>query len=176
MTAIKQTEPGRIKPLERGEVLILIGYGPIGMGMPETFQITRALKDAHLTNPLLTDGRFSGVSTGACIGHIGPEALAGGPLGKLREGDVIEIHVDTRKLTGQINFVGMEEERIASPAEGAQILAHRPPHPDLKPHPGLPPSVRIWAAEQEACGGVWGGCYRDAQTLTEVLRRGSETL
>ena len=142
--------------------------------MPETFQITRALKDAHLTNPLLTDGRFSGVSTGACIGHIGPEALAGGALGKLREGDIVEIRVDARQLTGSIDFVGTDEAHLVGPAEGAQILRRRAPHPDLKPHPDLPPSVRIWAAEQEACGGVWGGCYRDEAMLTEALRRGME--
>jgi dihydroxyacid dehydratase/phosphogluconate dehydratase len=61
--------------------------------MEETYQLTAALKrlpgGKHL--PLITDARFSGVSTGACIGHVGPEALSGGPIGKLLDGDLIEI-------------------------------------------------------------------------------------
>ena len=70
--------------------------GPMGAGMEETYQLTSALKylpfGKHVA--LLTDARFSGVSTGACIGHVSPEALAGGPIGKLRDGDLIEIVID----------------------------------------------------------------------------------
>ena len=66
--------------------MVLIGRGPIGAGMEETYQVTSALKhlDIGKTVTLITDARFSGVSTGACIGHVGPEALAGGPIGRLR--------------------------------------------------------------------------------------------
>jgi hypothetical protein len=67
-------------------VVVLAGIGPIGTGMKETYQVTGALKQLPFGNRivLLTDGRFSGASTGACIGHIGPEGLAGGPIGKHR--------------------------------------------------------------------------------------------
>ena len=85
IAAVKSTGADRIRA---GEVLVLIGIGP-GNGMPETYQVTSALKyvrDGQRV-ALLTDGRFSGVSTGACIGHISPEAWAGGPIGKLRDGD-----------------------------------------------------------------------------------------
>src|SRR5207302_807958 len=86
IAAIKQK---RIQP---GDVLVLICRGPMGAGMEEIYQITSALK--HLTFgkqvALLTDARFSGVSTGACIGHVGPEALAGGPIGQLRDGESSE--------------------------------------------------------------------------------------
>ena len=72
-----------------GDVMVVLGAGPLGTGMEETYQVTSALKrlpfGKHVS--LITDARFSGVSTGACFGHVGPEALAGGPLGRLRDGD-----------------------------------------------------------------------------------------
>jgi putative YjhG/YagF family dehydratase len=73
-----------------GDVMVLAGIGP-GCGMPETYQVTSALKyvkDGQRI-ALVTDGRFSGVSTGACVGHVSPEAWAGGPIGRLRDGDLI---------------------------------------------------------------------------------------
>ena len=74
-----------------GDVLVLICGGPRGAGMQEIYQVTSALKQLpHCKHvAVLTDARFSGVSTGACIGHISPEALAGGPIGKAQEGDLI---------------------------------------------------------------------------------------
>src|SRR5690606_11394206 len=96
-----------------GDVMVLVGRGPSGSGMEETYQLTSALKHLpfgkHVT--LITDARFSGVSTGACIGHVGPEGLVGGPIGKLRDGDIIEIIIDTINLNGSINFVGTENIR-----------------------------------------------------------------
>ena len=81
------------------DIMVLICCGPAGAGMQEIYQITSALKalpfGKHVA--VLTDARFSGVSTGACIGHISPEALAGGALGKLRDGDQIEILIDRNK-------------------------------------------------------------------------------
>src|SRR5438270_11650908 len=81
--------------------------GPMGSGMEEIFEITSALKYLEFGKhvAVLTDARFSGVSTGACIGHITPEALAGGPVGKLRDGDRVEIVVDRVNLTGSVNLV-----------------------------------------------------------------------
>jgi hypothetical protein len=85
----------------------------------------------------VTDARFSGVSTGACIGHAGPEALAGGPIGKVRDGDLVRIVIDRNKLTGSVDVVG-DGERQFSPEEGIQVLATRSPRDDLRPDPQLP--------------------------------------
>jgi putative YjhG/YagF family dehydratase len=166
MMAIKA---GRIHP---GDILVLIGCGPIGTGMEETYQLTSALK--HLPHgkevALITDARFSGVSTGACIGHIGPEALAGGPLGKVREGDRIKIVVDRVKLEGSVDFVGADRKTF-SREEGAAILAKREAHPKLAPNAALPEDTRLWAALQQLSGGTWGGCVYDADAVMAALKR-----
>ena len=159
--------------IRAGDILVLMGIGPLGTGMEETAQITIALKHLdfgkHVT--LITDGRFSGVSTGACLGHLGPEALAGGPLGKVRDGDLIRVVVDPRRLEGQVDFVG-EADRVFRPEEGTEILARRPSHPGLSPHPALPEDTRLWAVLQQAGGGTWGGCVYDAEAIAATLARG----
>jgi putative YjhG/YagF family dehydratase len=159
------------QPVRPGDVIILIGCGPLGTGMEETYQLTSALRylPEGKTIALLTDARFSGVSTGACIGHIGPEALAGGPIGRLRDGDIIRIEVDQINLTGQIDFTG-DERRGFDPTEGASILAARPSHPDLQPNPDLPEDTRLWAALQNVSGGTWGGCVYDVDKILECLK------
>src|SRR5690606_9664191 len=85
--AVKGRGPKQLKP---GDILVLCCRGPMGSGMEEIYQITSALKHLSFGKQIavLTDARFSGVSTGACIGHITPEALAGGPLGKVHDGDM----------------------------------------------------------------------------------------
>ena len=157
-------------PIRPGDILVLIGRGPMGSGMEETYQLTSALKFLKWGKEVavLTDARFSGVSTGACIGHVGPEALAGGPIGKLRDGDRIRIVVDRCQLVGRIDFVG-DAEREYSPAEGAAILAARSPHPDLRPDPDLPDDTRLWAALQRIGGGTWGGCVYDVDRILGAL-------
>jgi putative YjhG/YagF family dehydratase len=167
IAAIKGTGEKRVEP---GDVLILICRGPMGSGMEETYQITSALKYLPWgkTVAVLTDARFSGVSTGACIGHIGPEALAGGPIGKVRDGDRIEIIIDRPNLTGSVHLVG-EGETMFGAEEGARILAARPPRPDLAPDPDLPEDTRLWAALQAAGGGVWGGCVYDPEAIAARL-------
>ena len=129
--AIAAIKDKRIQP---GDVMVLACRGPMGAGMEECFQLTSALRytafGRHIA--LLTDARFSGVSTGACIGHVSPEALAGGPIGKLRDGDIIEIVIDRRSLDGSVNFVG-EGDRRFSAEEGARILGSR----SLSPGPGI---------------------------------------
>lgn len=165
------------KSLQPGEALVYIGGGPLGTGMEETYQLTAALKHLpwgkHI--PLLTDARFSGVSTGACIGHIGPEALAGGPLGKLRDGDLIEIVIDQNKLEGRVDLVGTAEKELT--AEEAQaLLRQRQPHPDLQPRAELPADTRLWAALQEAGGGAWGGAVYDVETIIQALEAGKKVL
>ncbi len=164
-------------PMRPGDIIVLMGRGPLGCGMEETYQITSALKYLPWGKEvaLITDARFSGVSTGACIGHVGPEALAGGPLGRVREGDTIQIEIDTVHLTGSIDLVGHEGQRY-SPEQGAVVLAARTPHPDLAPDPGLPADTRLWAALQQASGGVWRGCVYDVERITRVLEVGLRAL
>jgi len=164
MDAIKQQ---RIK---EGDVLVLICRGPMGSGMEETYQITAALKHLPFGKhvAVITDARFSGVSTGACIGHTSPEALAGGPVGKLRDGDLVEIVIDRNKLEGTVNFIG-EAEQIFDSAEGLRRLNQRPPRTDLRPDPALPADTRLWAALQQASGGIWGGCVYDAEAIVQRL-------
>jgi dihydroxyacid dehydratase/phosphogluconate dehydratase len=171
IAAIKQ---GKVKS---GEVLVLTGIGPIGTGMEETYQVTSALKHLpfgkHIA--LLTDARFSGVSTGACIGHIGPEGLAGGPIGKLQDGDIIRILIDRNRMDGSIDLVG-EGTRRFSPEEGNAILAKRSPRKDLAPNPALPDDTRLWAALQLASGGTWAGCVYDAERIIRALEVGRSAL
>ncbi|MEO8658247.1 MAG: YjhG/YagF family D-xylonate dehydratase [Bryobacteraceae bacterium] len=172
------TEPAAIAAIKRneikaGDVIVLICRGPMGSGMEETYQITSALKHLAFGKhvALLTDARFSGVSTGACIGHVSPEALAGGPVGKIQEGDLIEIIVDRNALEGTVNFIGTAEARV-TPDEGALLLAARPPRPDLAPDPDLPDDTRLWAALQAIGGGAWGGCVYDADAIVKALTGG----
>ena len=159
--------------VEAGDVLVLICSGPLGAGMQEIYQITSALKalpfGKHVA--VLTDARFSGVSTGACIGHISPEALAGGQIGKIQDGDRIEIAIDRINLAGSVNFVG-DSKTVLSPEEGARALAARSPRSDLHPHPDLPDDTRLWAALVQASGGVWGGCVYDVDAITGLLEKG----
>jgi len=124
---------------------------------------------------VLTDARFSGVSTGACIGHVSPEALAGGPIGKLIEGDVIEIVVDRENLEGTVNLIGHGGE-IFGAEEGTRLLERRSPRPDLQADPLLPDDTRLWAALQDASGGTWGGSVYDVDMILAVLEAGKEEL
>ena len=165
------------RPIHPGEVLVYIGGGPLGTGMEEIYEITAALK--HLPwgkhVPVLTDARFSGVSTGACIGHIAPEALAGGPLGRLRDGDQVEIEIDRNNLVGRINLVGVGAQEL-DPTAAAVELAERSPHPGLKPRPDLPDDTRLWAALQEASGGIWAGAIYDVDRIIALLEAGQKSL
>jgi putative YjhG/YagF family dehydratase len=171
MAAIKE---GRIQP---GDVLVLICRGPMGAGMEETYQLTSALKylpfGKHVA--ILTDARFSGVSTGACIGHVSPEALAGGPIGKVRDGDVIRIVIDRSKLEGTVDLVG-EQGNTDGPDAGARLLAERSVRADLAADPLLPDDTRLWAALQDVSGGTWGGCVYDVNAIVRTLAAGRRTL
>jgi putative YjhG/YagF family dehydratase len=167
IAAIKSQGPERIRP---GDVLVLICRGPLGAGMEEIYQITAALK--HLSwgkeVAVVTDARFSGVSTGACIGHVGPEALAGGPVGRLVEGDLVRIVVDRNRLEGSVDLVG-HGEKVFGPEEGTRILAGRSPRPDLAPDANLPDDTRLWAVLQQVGGGTWGGCVYDVDAIAAAL-------
>ena len=169
--AVAAIKTGRI---HAGDVLVLICRGPLGSGMEETYQVTSALKylDFGKHVAVLTDARFSGVSTGACIGHISPEALAGGPIGKVRDGDLIEIVVDRTHLKGSINLVTAD----GGVEEGTRVLNERAPRPDLAPDPSLPDDTRLWAALQEISGGPWAGSVYDVRKILEVIDAGRRAL
>ena len=171
MAAIKGQ---KIRP---GDVMVLLSCGPMGSGMEEIAQVTIALKYLEFGKrvAVLTDARFSGFSTGACIGHIGPEALAGGPVGKLVDGDVIEVVVDRENLRGSIDLVGHQGEQFGT-EKGTQVLAVRAPRRDLAPEEELPDDTRLWAALQNVGGGTWGGCVYDVDAIVETLRAGSDAL
>jgi dihydroxyacid dehydratase/phosphogluconate dehydratase len=167
VAALKSRGEDRIRP---GDVIVLICRGPIGAGMEEIYQVTSALKHLPFGKhvAVLTDARFSGVSTGACVGHIGPEALAGGPIGKVRDGDTIGIAVDRNRLEGSVDLVG-SGGRTFGPEEGVRVLAERPPRPDLAPDPDMPDDTRLWAALQRLGGGTWGGCVYDVDRIVAAL-------
>jgi dihydroxyacid dehydratase/phosphogluconate dehydratase len=168
--AIKSNGPDRIK---EGDVIVLICRGPIGSGMEEIYQITSALKHLSFGKhvAVVTDARFSGVSTGACIGHVTPEALAGGPVGKVREGDLIEITIDRNNLHGTIHLLAPEEDGTLTVEAGDRLLAARGPREDLASDPGLPDDSKLWAVLQNASGGTWGGCVYDVEAITRLLNR-----
>lgn len=163
--------------IEKGDVLVMLSCGPMGTGMEEVAQVTIALKytDVGKHVALITDARFSGFSSGPCIGHIGPEALAGGPIGKLRDGDLIEIEIDCRNLHGRINLVGCNGDDFGAD-EGARVLAERAFREDLRPEAELPDDTRLWAALQNVGGGTWGGCVYDVDAIIETLEAGREAL
>jgi len=176
------TAPDAIADIKRGDVkagdiLVLACRGPLGSGMEETYQLTSALKylpfGKHVA--LITDARFSGVSTGACIGHVSPEALAGGPIGRLLDGDVIEIIIDRNNLEGTLHLVGHGDD-IFGAEEGARVLSARPPRADLKADKDLPDDTRLWAALQDVSGGAWAGCVYDVDRILEVLAAGKKAL
>jgi len=160
LEAIDAIKAGAVEP---GDVMVLIGIGP-GSGMPETYQVTSALKYVQGGDQiaLVTDGRFSGVSTGACVGHVSPEAWAGGPIGKVKDGDRIRVRVDTQSLEGSVELVGLTEAAIR-----ARSINSR-----LRPDPRVPADTRLWAALQSASGGSWGGCVYDVERITAVMAKG----
>lgn len=116
--------------VKKGDAVFIRYEGPKGSGMPEMFYTSEAISsDAELGRAiaLITDGRFSGASTGPVIGHCSPEAMAGGPIALVEEGDMIELDVFARKL----DIVGVKGER-KTPEEIDAILAER--RKNWKPH------------------------------------------
>jgi xylonate dehydratase len=166
--AMEAIKAGRI---QAGDVLVLAGVGPMGTGMEETYQVTGALKHLPFGKhvALVTDARFSGLSTGACIGHAGPEGLAGGPIGKVGDTDLIRIVIDRNRNEGSVDLVGEGERRFTS-EEGAKVLSQRTMRADLSPNAALPEDTRLWAALQLASGGTWAGCVYDTERIIEMLK------
>ena len=161
-------EPRR-RRLKPGDVLVLICRGPLGAGMEEIYQITAALKHLSFGKhvAVLTDARFSGVSTGACIGHVGPEALAGGPIGKVRDGDLHPDRHRSQPARGQRRPRRRRRAASSAPRKARACSPARPPRPDLAPDPDLPADTRLWAALQQVGGGTWGGCVYDVDAIAQ---------
>ena len=166
-SAIQAIKCGQVA---HGDIIVLICGGAAGAGMQEIDHLTAALKQlSHCKRvAVLTDARFGGVSTGACIGHISPEALAGGPIGKVQDGDRIEIVIDRASLTGSVNLIGDADAQAGAEA-GSRLLGERRPRTDLRSHPLLPDDTRLWAALVQASGGVWGGCVYDTDEIIAKL-------
>ncbi|HEY6182085.1 MAG TPA: YjhG/YagF family D-xylonate dehydratase [Terriglobales bacterium] len=156
--------------VHEGDIIVLICVGPAGTGMMEIYQVTAALKHLPVGKhvAVITDGRFSGVSTGACIGHVSPEALEGGPVGKVKDGDLIEIIIDRVKLEATVDLIG-ENGEVFDAGEGAKRLAKRPLRPDLASDSQLPDDTRLWAALTQKSGGIWGGCVYDKDAIISAL-------
>jgi putative YjhG/YagF family dehydratase len=171
--AIKAIKGQSENPIAPGDVMVICCRGPMGAGMEEIYQVTSALKHLSFGKhvAVLTDARFSGVSTGACIGHIGPEALAGGPIGKVIDRDIIQIIIHRDRLEGSVDLVGHGDE-IFGAEEGARILAERQMRPDLNPDENLPDDTRLWAILQDVSGGTWGGCVYDVDIIVETIMKG----
>ena len=165
-----------VEPIKPGDILVLISRGPLGSGMEETYQLTSALKFLSWGREvaIVTDARFSGVSTGACIGHVGPEALAGGPIGKVLDGDTIRIVIDRIKLVGSVDLVAEENGELTVEA-GTALLESRSARSDLAPDDDLPDDTRLWAALQHLGGGTWGGCVYDVDRIVAALEAAQQT-
>ncbi|MBW2083752.1 MAG: dihydroxy-acid dehydratase, partial [Deltaproteobacteria bacterium] len=105
------------RQIQEGDVIVLPYQGPAGApGMPEMLTPTDAIKGAGYKRvALITDGRFSGATTGPCIGHVEMEAFNGGPIGAIRDGDIIEIDIPGRAIN-----VRLEPAEIAKRLEGAK--------------------------------------------------------
>ena len=165
--AIAAIKTGKI---ESGDILVLMCRGPMGSGMEETYQLTSALKFLPFGKQvaLITDARFSGVSTGACVGHVSPEALAGGPIGKIMDGDRIEIIVDRNTMEGSVNLLGPDD----TVESGTSLLKSRALRSDLRADKDLPDDTRLWAALQDIGGGAWGGSVYDVEKILQVIEAG----
>ena len=139
-----------------GDAVIIRYAGPKGSGMPEMFYTSEAIssdKELGRSIALLTDGRFSGASTGPSIGHISPEAADGGPIALVEEGDLILLDIPGRRL----EIVGIGGE-LKTPEEVAAILSNR--REAWQPRPPKYPGGVLKLFSQHAVSPMQGG-YMD---------------
>lgn len=119
--------------IQPGDIIIVRYEGPRGSGMPELLMLTDAIvadPDLNATTALITDGRFSGATGGACIGHISPEAASGGPLAYVHSGDIISYDIPNRS----IDLVGIDGVECGA-EEAAEALERRAAAEPLVPRP-----------------------------------------
>ena len=108
-----------------GDVVVITYEGPKGgPGMQEMLYPTSYIKSKHLGKEcaLITDGRFSGGTSGLSIGHISPEAAAGGAIGLVKDGDIIEINIPERTINVKVSDAGLAERRQAEEARGTKAF------------------------------------------------------
>ena len=142
--------------VQKGDAVFIRYEGPKGSGMPEMFYTSEAISsDPELGRSiaLITDGRFSGASTGPSIGHVSPEAADGGPIALVEEGDLIHIDIPARKL----EIVGIRGQEM-SPGEVDAVLARR--RAAWKPKAPKYPSGVLKIFSQHAVSPMKGG-YMD---------------
>ena len=138
------------KEIRRGDIIVIRYEGPRGSGMPEMLMTTEAIvcdEDLNGTVALVTDGRFSGATRGAAIGHVSPEAASGGPLAFVKDGDILSYSVEKRSL----ELVGIQGKEVSS-QEALRILEERRTE-GLQPRP--------------SCRGVFGRYTRKALSAME---------
>ena len=131
-TLMEAIEKDKIKP---GSVVVIRYVGPKGApGMPEMLTPTSALAGAGLDDSvaLITDGRFSGASRGASIGHVAPEALDGGPIALVQNGDLISIDIPKRSLTLKVTDDEMDTEENGVAAPGSGVFGRAAPLRSLR--------------------------------------------
>ncbi|MFO8056609.1 MAG: dihydroxy-acid dehydratase [bacterium] len=118
-------EAFRLGNVKEGQVIVIRNEGPKGApGMPETLAVTMALDMSGLKNvAMITDGRFSGASYGPCVGHVSPEAQAGGPIAAVRDGDEITVDIENRKLS-----INLSDDKIKE-----RIKSYDPPKREIPP-------------------------------------------
>jgi dihydroxy-acid dehydratase len=141
---------GLISP---GYVLVIAGEGPRGNGMPEQYYITEALAANPVladTVALVTDGRFSGGSRGPMVGHVSPEAAAGGPIAAVHDGDLIEVDM----VAGRLNLVGTAEGELTDD-QARQLLADRLKTMEWKSEPS---PYRLANLFRKLAGATDAGC------------------
>ena len=115
--------------VQPGEVVVVRGEGPAGApGMPEMLSITSAIVGRGLGDSvaLVTDGRFSGATRGLMVGHVSPEAARGGPIGLVRDGDIVTIDVDARRLEVELTDAELEAQARRVAGAGAARQPWRP--------------------------------------------------
>ena len=142
--------------VQKGDAVFIRYEGPKGSGMPEMFYTSEAIssdKELGRSIALITDGRFSGASTGPVIGHCSPEAVDGGPIALVEQDDLIEIDVFARKL----NIVGVKGER-KTPEEMDAILAQRRVNWKPKPRKYTKGVLRLFS---ELAASPMKGAYLD---------------
>ena len=146
--------------VNKGDAVFIRYEGPQGSGMPEMFYTSEAIssdKELGRSIALITDGRFSGASTGPVIGHCSPEAQAGGPIALVEEGDLIELDVFARKL----NIIGVKGER-KTPEEIDAILQERKKHWKPKERKYKTGVLRLFS---ELAASPMKGAYLDYSTF-----------
>ena len=160
------------EPIGAGDVIVLAGRGPRnrdggdravddGAQVPAVRRVRSRSSPTH-ASPASRQVRASATSS--------PEALEGGPIGRLVEGDIVRVVVDPERLEASVDLVGHGNEEFTA-GEAALVLGERPRRADITADPDLPADTALWAKMQSASGGLWGGCVYDHDAIIAALDR-----